>query len=110
MQLTDSDIKTLLHIRQVIESSIHLRITIAELALLAAMSASKLTRAFKYLFQISISRYHLVIQMEYALALLEDGLMVKKVAILLGYRSPEHFSRAFKKIFNQSPRNIRMKK
>jgi AraC-like DNA-binding protein len=38
-----------------------------------------------------------------ALELLRDGSSVKETAIILGYKSPTHFSRDFKKHFGYSP-------
>jgi AraC-like DNA-binding protein len=38
-----------------------------------------------------------------ALELLRDGSSVKETAIMLGYKSPTHFSRDFKKQFGHSP-------
>ncbi|WP_410478482.1 helix-turn-helix domain-containing protein [Pedobacter frigoris] len=54
--------------------------------------------------------YHLCITMEYALALLQGGKQVKEVAIILGYTSPENFSRAFKKVFVNPPVSIMLQK
>jgi YesN/AraC family two-component response regulator len=46
--------------------------------------------------------------MEYAKKLLEkEGLQVKEVAPILGYKNPHHFTVAFKKKFGVNPSHLR---
>jgi AraC-like DNA-binding protein len=61
------------------------------------LSHSTLDRLFRDTLGESPSEYHHRLRMEEAARLLQDGkLSVKEVAYRLGYRHPNHFSRAFK--------------
>lgn len=106
MQLSDTDITTIHLVRHEILSRISSRIPIKELCRLSKMGESKLTRGFKYLFGHAIIHYHLIVSMEYAKALLEEGRQVKEVAMQLGYKSQGNFSRAFLKVYNLPPSNF----
>lgn len=46
---------------------------------------------------------------EQAIGLLEEGLSVKEVAVILEYKHPQHFSRAFRKYWNNCPSQLRIK-
>lgn len=109
MNLTDSDMETFERIKHYIQAHVQDRISVAELCSLAGMGENKFTRGFKFLNQISVSQFQLFISMEYGKALLEEGMQVKEVAILLGYTSPGHFTRAFSRVFNHPPNGIRPK-
>jgi AraC family transcriptional activator of pyochelin receptor len=110
MQLSNDDINTFQKIKRLIESDVFTHIALKELAVAAGFGETKLKKGFRFLFQVTIAHYHLVISMEYARSLIEDGRQVKEVAILLGYKTPGHFIRAFGKIFGRSPGEFRMHK
>jgi AraC-like DNA-binding protein len=110
MQLSNSDIIAIQSVKCIIECRVHQRIAIKELCELSGLGESKLTKAFKFCYQTSIFQYQLFISMEYAKALIEDGMQVKAVAILLGYRKMGHFTRAFSKVFDRPPSGFKLKK
>lgn len=103
MQLSNTDIKAIEKIRQMVECGIFQPMPIKQLCSCAYMGRTKLMQGFFHLYHTTIYRYRLTIAMEYAKALLEDGKSVKEVGILLGYKTPGHFSRAFTKVFPGRP-------
>lgn len=65
-----------------------------------------LQSAFKYYNQVTISAYQLQKRMEAAATLLQEGRLThKQIASKCGYKNVNNFSRAFKKVFKQSPKS-----
>lgn len=110
MQLSEKDIEALLKTKMFIELNVFSRIILEELCKVSGMGKSKLIRTFQFTFQISTISYHLIISMEYAKCLLEEGRQVKEIAILFGYGNPDHFSRAFRKVFFHPPSHFKLQK
>lgn len=108
MQLTLCEIRELEKVKQIIELKVHQHIRIKDLLTDCTMCQSKLAKGFRFLYQTSIFQYHLNISMEYAVALLEEGEQVKKIAYHLGYKTPGHFTRAFMKVFSRPPSYYKM--
>lgn len=96
--------------RKLIECSPFKRYRIKELSKLTGISKTVLTNGFLQFYQITISKYHLYISMEYAKALLEEGMQMKEVYMLFDYQSMTNFNRAFKKVFCNLPSAYRLKK
>ncbi len=67
------------------------------------VSPGALHRMFRAELGESASAHHARLRMERARQLLSGGLSVKEVAFALGYRHPNDFSRAFKKLTGRSP-------
>ncbi|MEO1449042.1 MAG: AraC family transcriptional regulator, partial [Bacteroidota bacterium] len=82
--------------------------TIPELARQVGLNEYKLKRGFKELFGTTIfgfvhqKRMHIARQL-----LLDTDLSAKEISYRAGYSSPQHFSRAFKAEFGQSPDRMR---
>jgi len=109
MNLNNSDVMAISMIKSYIEAGPSQYDPIAELCEQSGLKESKLTQGFKFLFGFTIHQYRLMIAMEYANSLLEEGRTVKEVAIRLGYYNLGHFTRAFIKIYGVPPSTIKMK-
>lgn len=77
---------------------------IDELSKVASMSATKLKKLFKEVYDKPIYQYYQHYRMLKARGLLKSGnYSVKKVAIMLGYENSSNFTIAFKKVFGILP-------
>ena len=81
--------------------------TYPELARMACLSESKLSRAFKQAYGVTIHAYVISCRLEWARTLIEIGKMsVAQAAATVGYANPSHFSQAFKERYGVSPSSI----
>ncbi|MCD0503813.1 helix-turn-helix transcriptional regulator [Bordetella petrii] len=79
--------------------------SVRELAGLAGVSVSKLSRAFKAVQGVTMSEYLLAIRMRHAMALIRAArLPVTQVALEVGYEHAGNFSTAFRRHYGVSPR------
>jgi len=88
--------------------TLHQPPTLTQLVLLTQLNEYQLKKGFKALFGTSVFGY--IHQYRMALAqrlLLDTSKSAKEIAYEIGYSSPQHFSKAFKKEFGQSPNSIR---
>lgn len=99
----DTDITILIIAKRTIEAHLFNPLSNRCLALQFHINKAKLARDFKLYFGMPMQHYHLVISMEYAMALRLDGRSVKELALLLGYSRPENFTHAFTRIFGKPP-------
>lgn len=82
--------------------------TVHSLAVMAGLSASRLSACFKEEIGMSPHRYHMRARVEAARALLAGSdLPVTAIAMELGYASSQHFASAFKAATGMSPRQCR---
>lgn len=103
MRLTYLDLRTLLRVRDFIDSNPTHPISITELTTMFGLSEFKLTRGFKRCFKTTIYRYHLGVAMHWAKGALDAGATVKEVAYMLGYKDDSNFRRAYKKVHGRYP-------
>lgn len=81
--------------------------TIEELSRMSAMSATKLKKLFKDVYDKPIYQYYLFNKMNKAKSMLLSGnYSVKEAAIDLGYSNVGGFSNAFKKVFGNLPGDL----
>lgn len=81
--------------------------TYPELARMACLSESKLSRVFKQVYGTTIHAYVIEHRLEWARVLIEvEGLSVAQAAATVGYANPSHFSQAFKDHYGVSPSGI----
>jgi AraC-like DNA-binding protein len=84
-------------------------IKVEELASRFGMSRRNLQKGFQEHFGETVHEYILRNRMDQAKILLADrSLSVKSIALSLGYKFVENFTTAYKKRFNQAPRNTRL--
>jgi AraC-like DNA-binding protein len=94
-------------VQQYIDMHIHESITISKLADLTGRSESFISHHFRKDFGKTPRQYILARKMEIARNLLKGGDQVKQVAKKLGFYDEFHFSKAFKKYFHKSPRDLK---
>jgi AraC-like DNA-binding protein len=81
--------------------------TIKHLARLVGMNEFDLKRGFKEIFQDTIYGFVNKIKMQQAKQMLIEGnRSIQEVALLSGYKNPQHFTTAFKKYFGVLPSKI----
>ena len=69
---------------------------------------TNLNKIFKEQEKLTIHKYYLMQKMNKAKELLTYGeRSIKEIAFILNFKSVEHFSRSFKKLFGQSPKSYR---
>lgn len=67
------------------------------------ITSTYLSRLMKSELGVSFSPYLVSVRINHALALLDQGLLIKDVATKVGYGSPFYFSTVFKKVVQMSP-------
>jgi transcriptional regulator GlxA family with amidase domain len=88
--------------------NLHRRIPLAELAAVANLSPSHLSRLFKIQTRLSPGDYFRRLRMEEALHLVAAGLLsMKEIMARVSYRSKSHFVRDFRRSFRLSPSEYR---
>ncbi|WP_059102592.1 response regulator [Shouchella shacheensis] len=88
----------------------HKPITLEDVAGRIGISSYYLSKLFKDQFQVTFIEYLTNIRLEKAKELLLDGMIsVKEIALNIGYKDPNYFSRVFKKETGLSPRDYRSK-
>lgn len=80
-----------------------------ETAAAVGITPAYLSRLLKNEVGTSFSRYVAGLRIEYAVELMNKGLLIKDVADRAGFSSPFYFSTAFKKILNMPPNEYRIK-
>ena len=80
-----------------------------ETASAVGITPAYLSRLMKNEVGTSFSRYVAMLRIEYAVELMNKGLLIKDVADRAGFSSPFYFSTAFKKILNMPPNEYRIK-
>lgn len=91
------------HSRDRLELAIQANWSVLRLAKLCGVSVRKLERDFHKMMEQSTKTWLLEQRQRLAMELLQNGWLVKEVAIELGYKHPHHFSRDFKKYWGICP-------
>lgn len=93
-----------------IQSNIHKRITVSEIAQFLNIDRSHLTRIFKSICDISTKQYIINLKMEMASqSLKKSNMTIKEVANSVGYDNQMEFSKLFKKHYYVTPTQWREK-
>jgi AraC-like DNA-binding protein len=99
-----ADASRILQSMQFIRDSHAAKLTIEALARQAAMSPSHFAHRFRAVARVSPMRYLRDVRLDRARALLlEDGARAGEVALDVGFESPAHFTREFKRRFGVTP-------
>ncbi len=91
-------------IKEYIESRTDKEITLKELAQIANLSESYLSRAFKEEYGLSPINYSINQKIHYSKILLQNGMDISAIAQELGFYDQAHFYKAFKSIFYITPK------
>lgn len=90
------------------KANLHRRIPLAELAEVANLSPSHISRLFKTQTRLSPGEYLSRLRMEKARQLVLAGLLsVKEIMAEVGYKSKSHFVRDFRRSFRLAPSEYR---
>lgn len=102
---TEKETDTFTAIAEMIGNELSRNFSIQELADHAGMNRTKLQAGFKQVYKKTINSFTHDLKMERAKVLLTaaQGIGLKEIAGMLGYRYTNHFSAAFKKKFGISP-------
>ena len=90
--------------KNILDKSFHNPPTIKKLSLMVGMNESKLKSSFKQSYNSTIHSYIVKLRMQMAYQLISEGnLLIKEIAIKVGYQNPSHFSAAFKEFYGFGP-------
>jgi AraC family transcriptional regulator len=90
------------------KANLHRRIPLTELAEVANLSPSHLSRLFKAQTRLSPGEYLRRLRMETARQRVADGLLsIKEIMTMVGYKSKSHFVRDFRMAFRIAPSEYR---
>ncbi len=82
--------------------------TIRQLSLMVGLNELKLKSGFKKAFNSTIHTYTVKLRMERAVELMkEQQLLIREIALEVGYQNPSHFSAAFKEYYGYGPSEYR---
>jgi len=106
--LSDQELRRLDSARHMLRTQFNPAPRVVDVARTIGMSESKLKRAFKTRFGITLFDYGLECRMRYALELLRSNHMpVGQVAYAVGYRHPTSFTAAFRQFYGFLPKSAR---
>ncbi|QXP59935.1 helix-turn-helix domain-containing protein [Olleya sp. HaHaR_3_96] len=105
--LSEIDYNAVLKVEDYINTHLKASLTIPELAVIAGMNTTKLKQSFKLIFSTTIFKYISCLRMEEAKQLiLEEKFTIAEAAYHVGYKHPQHFTVAFKKIYGYVPSHL----
>jgi len=108
MKLRPEDIEKLHYIKQTITESPEDEYSMHRLSELAGINDFKLKKGFKSLFGNTVFGYINDLRMEKAKTLLmETGSSIVDISMRIGYKYPQHFTKAFKKKFGYLPKDLK---
>ncbi|MBU2995293.1 AraC family transcriptional regulator [Cellulophaga baltica] len=106
--VSDDDYKKIMDVEVLIKENLKKPLTIAELAIICGINQFKLKKNFKLIFGKPIFSYLTEIRMEEAKKLIiEKGYTIAEAAYEIGYKNPQHFTVAFKKVFHCLPSTLK---
>jgi AraC family transcriptional activator of pyochelin receptor len=104
------DLQKLYSIRDLIDNDFSAEYTLTKLSRLAGLNLFKLKNGFRLLFGKPVYRYIRDLRMNCAFNLLQkETHSIHEIAVKVGYKNPQHFTTAFKKMFGVSPIKIKNK-
>ncbi len=100
----------LLHAKEYLDTNYDKGVTLEEVAEKIGLSSYYLSKLFKERYQVTFIEYLTNRRLQKAKDLLLDGKTpLKEIALTIGYKDPNYFSRVFKKETGLSPREYRSK-
>lgn len=100
------DIQRMERAHDIMKENMHQPLTIDYLATTVGMSASKLKKGFRQLYNNTPMGVLFEMRMRKAYTFLESGKQVSQVAWSVGYKYPNNFSVAFSRYFGRSPKSV----
>ncbi|XCF05629.1 AraC family transcriptional regulator [Tamlana crocina] len=103
-------IKKLFLLKQFLKANLNQNYAITELANEIGLSENILKSEFKRTFNCTVNQYFLEQKMEKAKSLLQNtDSPIYEISETVGYKNATHFSAAFKRFYNETPKNYRLK-
>lgn len=110
-QPKSSEVEALYEAKSILERSLDNPPSIKNLSKMVGMNEFNLKKGFKNTFDTTIYGYVNTLKMNQARQLLLEGTKsVYEVALLSGYKNPQHFTAAFKKFYGTLPSKIKLDK
>lgn len=107
IELPKNEYQSIIKLEKFIVKNLNKTLTISQLALMAGMNTSKLKQKFKIVFGTTIFKYITKLRMETAKKLiLENDFTIYEAAQEVGYKHPQHFTVAFKKLYGFLPSKL----
>ncbi|WP_267739497.1 helix-turn-helix domain-containing protein [Myroides injenensis] len=101
----------IIHVKEIIEKEHKTNHTLSDLSKRVGINEFKLKKEFKKLFNKTVFGYLFEVRMEYAANLLLNTCTpIKEIAQYCGYEYSQHFTTAFKRLYNITPAEYRKKK
>lgn len=107
IKLCNYDYCKIIEVEQYIQTNLKQALTISELAEIFGMNMSKLKQNFKIVFSSTIFKHITKLRMEKAITLiLNENYTVAEASYKVGYKNPQHFTVAFKKMYGYLPSEL----
>ncbi len=104
----DKTLKMLYQTRKLIKSNLHRNLSLMELAIEVGVNSNTLNKEFIRVFGYSVSEFSILEKMNHAKYMLENTQkMIYQIAEEIGYKNATHFTAAFKRSFNITPKQFR---
>lgn len=106
--LSNEDYVKILAVENILQTQFKEKHTLSSIALAVGLNEFKLKKYFKMVYNSSVFCYLAQIRMEYAKQLItEKQYSIALVSEELGYKNPQHFTVAFKKVFGYLPSKLK---
>lgn len=106
--LSRSDIDKLYYVRELVSNNLQNPYSLRELSRLAGINEFKLKKGFKEIFSTTIFNHLYDERMVLGQKLLiEQDTSIADIAQQVGYKNPTHFTAAFKRKFNELPKEVK---
>ncbi len=107
VNIPKKDYPNILNVEKHIKNNLKTPLTIADLGIIAGMNTTKLKQEFKIVFGTTIFKYITKLRMEKAKDLiLNEGYTIAEATYKVGYKQPQHFTVAFKKLYGYLPSKL----
>ena len=111
LDLPKQDYLIILKVEDYIKNNLKNKLTISKLAAVAGLNTTKLKQNFKQVFGTTIFKYITQLRMEKAKRLvLEKNYSITQASYEVGYKNPQHFTKAFKKKYHYLPSSLKQNK
>ncbi|REG98426.1 helix-turn-helix domain-containing protein [Flavobacterium aquicola] len=107
--LSSQDYLKIVAVEKILKEQFKEKHTLASIAAQVGLNDFKLKKYFKIVYNTTVFHYLTELRMEYAKQLImENDYSVALVSEELGYKNPQHFTVAFKKVFGYLPSKLKM--
>lgn len=108
IKLRKEDIEKLHYLKELIKADPGAHYSLIHLAEIAGFNDFKLKKGFKQLFGSTVFGYINDVRMRQSHSMLQEGKHnIAAIAHLMGYKYPHHFTKAFKRKFGYTPKNVK---